>query len=490
MDSSTNDANARPQGLREQVLFFVRSQSILALVGFGASLAALTVLLPILVGSLGKKQYGAWVLTGGIANYIAIFDLGMSLTTARFVARFRRSEPDKAREAIAVSTLAVTLLGVIVFGVSLAIGDSVERWIGVQGTAFAVRAGALSLTLVLITAVVQSALEGAGRVALGRLLQAGGTISFFLGGVLVVTSSAHKLHDLSIFLVYQSVAVLVVYALFLLQTWDWGMPLRWPHRGTTREVFRFATGAQSAGLLFSAIDPLSRFIVAGFAGTGAVAGLDIAMRVRAQFFDAASSFTRPLLPRFGTERREAAELATRAWRSFAVVAAAAGSFVAAVVFFLLPALFGKGVGLDARGLAAVGILLWIPSTVSLVPYGFLVVHGRASDIFKVQLVAAVIGIALTVALVVPLGPWAPVLGVGLGASISALLITTYARERAGPGTWFGLEGIPVRAGRTLGATAIAAAALLLPLPLVGRLALASLAWLGLLNREVGGFLRI
>jgi O-antigen/teichoic acid export membrane protein len=327
-------------------------------------------------------------------------------------------------------------------------------------------------------------------VALARLLQAGGTISFFLGAVLVVTSSVHKLHDLSLYLLYQSVAVLIVYAVFLLHTWSWTVPLRWPRRDTVRDVFRFAAGAQSAGLLFSAIDPLSRFIVAAVAGTGAVAGLDIAMRVRSQFFDAASSFTRPLLPRFGIARDEAAELATRAWRSFAVLAAAAGSFVALMVFFLLPSLFGKGVGLDARGLAAVGILLWIPSTVALVPYGFLIVHGRASHIFKVQLYSAAIGMGLTLALVAPLGAWAPVLGVGIGASVSAFVITAFAKRCAGPGPWFSLDGIPLRAGRTLGATAVAAAALLLPLPLVGRLALASLAWLALVNREVGGFLRI
>ncbi|MDP9223356.1 MAG: hypothetical protein M3P18_05785, partial [Actinomycetota bacterium] len=89
-------------------------ESLISLAAFGASLVALTVLVPILVRVLGARQYGAWVLTGGIVNYISLLDFGMSLTIARFVALEYKRNPRDAEEAIGVGLIVVTIVGLVV----------------------------------------------------------------------------------------------------------------------------------------------------------------------------------------------------------------------------------------------------------------------------------------------------------------------------------------------------------------------------------------
>ena len=96
----------------------------------------------------------------------------------------------------------------------------------------------------------------------------------------MTTSSSHKLEHLAVFLVIQSIAVLVVFALVLTRTWGWTFPLRRPARAVVKEVLRYAAGIQSGSLAASALDPASRFIVAGVAGTSAVAPLDIVKLLR------------------------------------------------------------------------------------------------------------------------------------------------------------------------------------------------------------------
>src|SRR6266516_1971055 len=105
----TGDADTEPlgspapaRGVRGLLLAGRQSQSLVSLASFVVSFLALTALVPVLVRQLGARDYGVWVLTGGIANWVLVFDFGLSLSVSRFVALERNRARDQAEEAITV----------------------------------------------------------------------------------------------------------------------------------------------------------------------------------------------------------------------------------------------------------------------------------------------------------------------------------------------------------------------------------------------------
>src|SRR6266536_1081650 len=184
---------AETGALRSALARFARQQSLVALAGFVASFVALTALVPVLVRVLGTKAYGAWVLTGGIVNYITLLDFGMSLTIARFVALGYKKNRREAEEAIGVGLTVVVMVGLLAIAVTAPLAGRWEGYLGVPGSAFALRIAAFALLLLLLSKVLQSALEGAGAVALSRVIQTAGTLSFAAVGGTIVFFTSQKL---------------------------------------------------------------------------------------------------------------------------------------------------------------------------------------------------------------------------------------------------------------------------------------------------------
>ena len=128
---------ARMKALRSAATRLGRQQSLVVLASFVTSLVALTALVPILVRALGTKTYGAWVLTGGIVNYITLLDFGMSLTIARFVALEYKRNRRGAEQAIGVGLGVVTLVGLLAVAVTFPLAGSWQGYPDVSGSAFA-----------------------------------------------------------------------------------------------------------------------------------------------------------------------------------------------------------------------------------------------------------------------------------------------------------------------------------------------------------------
>jgi O-antigen/teichoic acid export membrane protein len=464
------------------------AESLLSLAAFGASLIALTVLVPILVRVLGAKEYGAWVLTGGLVNYIGLLDFGMSLTIARFVALEYKSNRRDAEEAIGVGLGVVAIIGLVAAAAILPFAQAWEHYLGVAGSAFALRAAVFALLLMLLSKVLQSALEGAGKVALSRLIQTAGTISFSAAAATVVFFTSERLEALSLILVANSAALVVTYALMLMREWGWKAPIALPGRSARRRVTAYALTMQSGSIVAFSVDPISRYLLAAAAGPAAVAPLDVALRAIGQWFGAAIAFTRPILPNLGhLANAEEASIRTHLlWQRFLGVAAASGGFLALVTYFVFPTLFGK-VGHQAGALAAVGVLLWTPSVIAIVPYLYIVLYGRAREVFKIQAVTSGVGIAVTLTLVWSIGAWAPVIGMGLGALFGGLLTLEFARRLASGDRLFSLAGVSPLA---LAAPLLAGIVLILPLPLAVRLPLATVAWMLLCFKEFRALLRV
>jgi O-antigen/teichoic acid export membrane protein len=464
------------------------AESLLSLAAFGASLVALTALVPILVRVLGAKQYGAWVLTGGIANYISLLDFGMSLTIARFVALEYKKNPRDAEEAIGVGLGVVAVVGLVLAAAILPFAQPWQHYLGVAGSAFALRAAVFALLLTLLSKVLQSALEGAGKVALSRWIQTAGTISFSAAAATVVFFTSDRLQALSLILLANSAALVVAYTLLLMREWGWEVPVAFPRRSARRRVTAYALTMQSGSIVAFSVDPISRYLLAAAAGPAAVAPLDIALRAIGQWFGAAIAFTRPILPSLGhlADPEEASIRTQLLWQRFLGVALASGGFLALVTYFVFPTLFGE-VGHRAGALAAVGVLLWTPSVIAIVPYLYIVLYGRAREVFKIQLATSGVGIALTLTLVWSIGAWAPVIGMGLGALFGGLLTLEFARRLASGGALFRLTSVSPLA---VAAPVLAGVVLILPFPLAVRLPIAAALWTLLCFKQMRALLQV
>jgi O-antigen/teichoic acid export membrane protein len=475
----------------DRVLFAGRSQSIIALGSFSLSFLVLTALVPVLIRTLGAREYGAWVLSGGIANYVLLFDFGLSLAVTRFVARYHRSAPDQADEAITAGLAVLSVVGGLIVVVTILAAPSWESYLKVPHAAFALRAGGIATVFVLTSTIFQSALEGAGMVAISRIIQAAGSVLFVGGGISVVLLSREPLVALSLFLVVQSVLVTTALGLSLVRLWG-RVPFRWPERDGWRRVLGYAITMQGSSIFVAAIDPLSRFLVVAAAGPAAVAPVDVALRARAQLFGSALAFTRPFLSELGRAGnvQTAAERADSFWQRYAPVAVATGLFIAISSYFVVPPLLGGATGSTAGDLTAAVCAMWVPALTAIVPYLLVLLYGRARDILVIQALNGFVGIGLMALFLIPAARWAPIVGLGIGSICSVLQTVRTARRRSGRADLFrAAHLLPPAEWTAISAPLAAGALLFLPGPLYLRWPLAGALFGGIVLRRVRQLIR-
>jgi O-antigen/teichoic acid export membrane protein len=92
------------------------------------------VLVPVYLKVLGARQYGAWLGSGEILNFLQLFDLGLSnIVTERIGAAHARGD----REGIAVyfgsALFALTVVGAALALIALAVSFWVAGWMGLSG---------------------------------------------------------------------------------------------------------------------------------------------------------------------------------------------------------------------------------------------------------------------------------------------------------------------------------------------------------------------
>lgn len=486
----TPETRRRRPRLLERLVPAGRTQSAISLLSFCVSFIVVAALIPVLVRTLGAREYGAWAVTGGVANYVMVFDFGLSLGVTRFVARYREGEPERAEYAITVAMGILLLVGAGVVLATFLLAGTWQSHLHVPHAGVALECGGVATVFTLLAKVLQSALEGSGVIAATRLVQAGGSILFVAGGIAVVTTVSQPLEGLSFFLVAQSIAVATALGALLLVTWG-RLPVR---RTPTREwieVFRYSLTLQGGALLVVALDPATRFLVAAMAGPAVVAPVDIALRARAQFQGAALAATRPFVPALGRVNDEtaAAAKAETLWRLLLPVAATTSLFLAVSAYFLAPAVFGGAVGHSAAKLAAVILAAWIPAVAAIVPFLFLLMYGHGRDMLVVQASNAVVAIIVLAALIRVSPEWAPIAALGAGSVMSAVSTVRRARVRVGqhglfrPGDLWRSDRAP------LVAPAVALAAYLLPFPLYLRAPLSVIAWVALAQGSIVRLLR-
>lgn len=139
------------------------AQMLPIIVGYG------TVLLttPFVVGQLGLHDFGIWSMTGAVAQYAALLDLGVSRAASRNVAVFHAKGEVKNEGAVVGICLAVlAVLGVGLMGVAFAIYEHTDRFLRIDNPRLTLLLLLCSFSVVTIgmfARVIAAASIGRGR---------------------------------------------------------------------------------------------------------------------------------------------------------------------------------------------------------------------------------------------------------------------------------------------------------------------------------------
>nr|WP_255456837.1 MULTISPECIES: oligosaccharide flippase family protein [unclassified Mycolicibacterium] len=139
------------------------AQTVPIIAGYG------TVLLttPYVVGQLGLHDFGIWSITGAIAQYAALLDLGVSRATSRYVALFHaKGDIESERAVVGICVVAMVVLGAGLTALSFLTSSLLDRVIGTGDPGFArflLLCAVAILTTGLLARVLTAASVGRGR---------------------------------------------------------------------------------------------------------------------------------------------------------------------------------------------------------------------------------------------------------------------------------------------------------------------------------------
>lgn len=162
----------------------VSAQTLPIIVGYGAHL----ITTPFVLNRLGLTNFGIWALTGAVAQYAALLDLGVSRAITRFVALYHAQADHRREKAVVGGSVAViAVLGFILLSIALAMPTPLGKVVGV-GNADLSRILFSCSVVVFITGVLASMFRGAsigrGRMVAGNIGLAFQRASVAVGGVI------------------------------------------------------------------------------------------------------------------------------------------------------------------------------------------------------------------------------------------------------------------------------------------------------------------
>jgi O-antigen/teichoic acid export membrane protein len=139
------------------------AQMLPLLVSYGLNLVAT----PYIVGQLGLRDFGIWAMTGALAQYAALLDLGAARAANRYVSIFHaRDETEKDRAVVGICVSVAIGLGAVVCVFALLCAGMVEKLFHTGDSAltrFLLLCSAAILACGLLARVLAAASFGRGR---------------------------------------------------------------------------------------------------------------------------------------------------------------------------------------------------------------------------------------------------------------------------------------------------------------------------------------
>ncbi|MUL76163.1 lipopolysaccharide biosynthesis protein [Mycolicibacterium sp. CBMA 226] len=252
------------------------AQVVSIVAGFGVQLLTT----PYVLFKLGLHDFGVWSITGAIAQYGALFDLGVSRAASRYVAVFH-SKGEPRNEGRVVAVCVATLFGVaaMLSGLVLLTSQLIAPVLGLRDPR---QAGTLLLVAVailfvgLLARVLAAASIGRGRtvppltaVAIMSALQA-------LGGVAVLAEAPSLLGFAYGTLGGISLGLVVVIVVILAD--EGRITFAMPNKKIAREIFAYGISSQIAALGDLLLFQSGKLVAGALIGPSAAGVYELASR--------------------------------------------------------------------------------------------------------------------------------------------------------------------------------------------------------------------
>lgn len=239
------------------------------------------VLAPIMLARLGLAQFGVWAVTGALATYAVLLDLGISRALARYVALYdAQGDRRGIQECAGLGLLAIGAVGLVAAGAAMLAAPLLAGELGVLDTP-AMRLVLLSsvaiLTFDTLAGVLNAVPIGLRRMLPPNVADTAGTLANLVFSVIALALST----QLTDYALANAAASLLSLAFSVVGfAYVWSRPyVSLPSPARTREIVRFAVKNQVSWLADLINLQTDKVIIALLLGPSAAGAYEIGSRV-------------------------------------------------------------------------------------------------------------------------------------------------------------------------------------------------------------------
>jgi O-antigen/teichoic acid export membrane protein len=238
-------------------------------------------LAPIMLSRLGLAQFGVWAVTGALAQYGRLLDLGITNSLSRFVALYEANGDRRAvEETVAIGLLAATAVGAVVLAAAALAAPLVSDLIGVLDTAemrvVLLCSAGISVSY-LFAAVLSAVPVGLRRMGPPNVAITAGNVANFVGSIIALVLST-QLTTYAVANLAAAIVGLVLTAVSLLYVWSSPFVGR-PSIGRAREIVSFGVKSQTVTLAQLVNVQTDKLIIAAMLGPRTAGAYEIGNRI-------------------------------------------------------------------------------------------------------------------------------------------------------------------------------------------------------------------
>jgi O-antigen/teichoic acid export membrane protein len=233
---------------------------------------------PIVVAGLGIRAFGIWALTGALAQYGGLIDLGVGRSLSRHVAA-NHSDRRACGEYLTIGFVTVLLVGVIVVGVAEATAPLLARTLHVSTATMRVVLACSCALLVcaMLTAVVSAYPIGRQRMVTPNIASTAGSVINFVASVGSIAIGArlpgYAIANASAGLITVTLVTAVVLR------FEGAIPLSVPGVQRTKDFLRYAVKTQLSWAMELVNYQSDKIVIAFAVGPAAAGSYELANRV-------------------------------------------------------------------------------------------------------------------------------------------------------------------------------------------------------------------
>lgn len=239
------------------------------------------ILAPLMLSRLGLAAFGVWAVTGALAQYVRLLDLGILGSLARFVAMYDAEGDRRAIEqTVGIGVITATGVGAVMVGAAVLAAPLVSDVLGVldSGEMRIVLACSAGISIsYLFSAVLGAVPVGLRRMGPPNAAATAGNVVNFVASLIALEVSS----SLTAYAIANAIAAAIGIAFsvaVLVYVWS-GPYMRRPSRAHARGIISFGVKSQMVNLAQLVNVQTDKLVIAGMLGPRTAGAYEIGNRV-------------------------------------------------------------------------------------------------------------------------------------------------------------------------------------------------------------------